>query len=265
MKKLIACLLCIMLLGVQVAYAADNVSVSEKVLPENGIHETLPEAMISPTWASGSQSTHQFIVEKALAILKKSYPSSFLDKYTATLKTYADWPDIYETDGLSPFQGHFYDPDSGRNYTGISNPTAKTRLVSWYNQAVSTYKTGTVAVSMQHLGRALHYVGDLSCPLHAANLTAMNSEHSAYENWVRNHQTSYIETSTSSSTYSWARRTSVSDMGHNFAVNAKPWASSVRYSGNETAYRNATSETLPKSQRNAVAIMFKFLVDVGAV
>jgi phospholipase C len=139
-----------------------------------------------------------------------------LSGYTATLRNASDWPDSNENEnGL--FIGHFYDPDTGKSIFQYTSPTARTRLVSWYNNAVSQYRAGNISMAMTYLGRALHYAEDLSTPHHAANLAAYASYHLEYEQWVQEHQTNYIELNAPAATYNWARRTSISDMGHNLS------------------------------------------------
>lgn len=61
---------------------------------------------------------------------------------------------------------------------------------------------------------------------------------------------------------SWAKRTSISDMGHNFAVNAK---AQINNALSSNTYATATRNALPKAQRNCAVVIYKFLVDVGAV
>lgn len=218
----------------------------------------------SPNWSGkGSNSTHQFIVEKAVAILNRDFSGLPVSNYGMVLKTGADWPDASQTDN-GTFAGHFYDPDTGRTHTSMITVTAKDRLDEWYTDAVSMYKSGDTVTGMSYLGRALHYAADLSTPHHAANKVAFVSNHTTYENWVKNNQTKYIETSTPSSTYTWARNTSVESMGHNFAVNAKSQIGNAD-SGTTRGYEAATSIALPKAQRNSVAILYKFCVDVGLI
>ena len=215
----------------------------------------------SPNWSSGSGSTHQFIVEKSVAILNRSFYGPPVSNYGMVLKAGADWPDTSESDGIT-FAGHFYDPDKQASYTG--NTSAKDRLVGWYTKAVSTYKSGDTVTGMSYLGRALHYAADLSTPHHAANKIALGSHHTAYEDWARNNQTKYVVSSTTSSTYTWARNTTVANMGHNFAINAKALINDAN-SGTESGYAAATAIALPKAQRNCAAILYKFCVDVGLI
>ncbi len=189
-----------------------------------GLIHSIPQTTDNPPdsidWAGEPlgphQSTHGFITDKAIAIMTRDLSYFPLSGYTATLRNASDWPDSNENEnGL--FIGHFYDPDTGKSIFQYTSPTARTRLVSWYNNAVSQYRAGNISMAMTYLGRALHYAEDLSTPHHAANLAAYASYHLEYEQWVQEHQTNYIELNAPAATYNWARRTSISDMGHNLS------------------------------------------------
>lgn len=257
-------LLLILMISVPVAFASSTIE--ESTIVEEGLIHPYVQMPDESQWASGQlsvhQSTHQFITDKAIAIFVRDFGSFPLSGYTSTLRVASDWPDTEEEESSGLFKGHFYDPDTQKNYRGETSPTARTKLVSWYNQAVSAYKAGNKTTAMQCLGRALHYAEDLSTPHHAANKIAYASYHKEYEQWVQEHQTNYIEQNASSATYTWAKKTSVSDMGHNFAVNAKALINDAD-SGIESRYATATATALPKAQRNTVAILYKFCVDVG--
>ena len=235
--------------------------------PENPIHPySDKDTSIHPNWSSGINSTHQFITGNAINLIRNAVSSYPLASYTSALKTRSDWPDDSQKsqgendNGL--FLGHFYDPSTGKTYDNSSSPTAKTRLVNRYQLAVSQYKAGNKDTAMTHLAFALHYAADLSTPHHAANKTALNSNHTKYEKWVKDHQNNYVATSLSSSTLSLAKSTSIGDMGHNFAVNAK---AQINNALNDSTFGVATQNALPKAQRNCAAVIYKFLVDVGAV
>lgn len=221
-----------------------------------------------PSWSSGVNSTHQFITGNAINLIKKAVSSYPLTSYTSTLKTKSDAPDSASEsiskgeNDAGTFLGHFYDPATGKTWDGSTAPTAKTRLVNHYQTAVSRYKAGNISAAMESLGFALHYAADLSTPHHAANITAPTQNHIEYEAWVASNQNNYVATSLSSSTFTWAKNTSVSDMGHNFAVNAKEQIGNAKI---RAKFATATANALPKAQRNCAAILYKFLIDVGAV
>lgn len=264
-KKMLSIALALCLaLSLAIPVCAAEITEEPMITPSNPAHPYAPspDNTADPNWTSGSNSTHQFITANAITIVKNSYPSSPLGNYITTLKTYSDYPDTLasgQTDD-GKFTGHFYDPDTGKSWTGVSNPTAKARLIWWYNNAVSEYKAGRATSAMESLGCALHYAADLSTPHHAANKVAGLSMHMEFENYAQGHKNSYIVTSAPSNTFSWAKSTAIGDMGHNFAVNAK---AVINIAEDGTRFPEATQQTLPKAQRNCAAVLYKFLVDVG--
>ena len=141
-KKDIIAFIAVLMLSIPMAFATEIVDISDITDldgPPDLYHPILqiPNPDVdSPNWSSGAlsvhQSTHQFIVDKAIAILNKDFSGLPLNNYTATLRAGADWPDQEERDGIT-FKGHFYDPDTGANWLNETSPTAKTRLIYWYN------------------------------------------------------------------------------------------------------------------------------------
>lgn len=277
MKKLIsvllttAMLISILSVGTSAANVIEGSVSTEIISPENPAHPYLPEpGPNEPNWGSGYNSTHQFITGNAINLIRNAVSSYPLSSYTTTLKTQSDWPDSSDEsksrgeNDAGLFLGHFYDPTTGKTWDDSTSPNAKIRLTNNYQRAVSAYKAGNKANAMSYLAFALHYAADLSTPHHAANVTATNASgnHTAYENWVKNNQNSYVETSLSASTLTWAKNTSIGDMGHNFAVNAR---TQINNAMSSSTFATAASNTLPKAQRNCAAVIYKFLVDVGAV
>lgn len=59
---------------------------------------------------------------------------------------------------------------------------AQTRAESYYQNAVTLYKLGDVSAAMDFLGKGTHYVSDMNEPHQASNLTAINSNHTEFEN-----------------------------------------------------------------------------------
>ena len=149
-------------------------------------HGTNPDERFS---SGGVDHTHQYIVANALKILSNDKGNSAFngELNSSILMEATDWPDKLgnETDA-GTFAGHFYDPDTGKNWLGQKSPTARTRAESYFQAAVNAYRAGDVQLAMSNLGKGTHYVSDLNEPHHASNLTAVNSNHSAFEKYVDN-------------------------------------------------------------------------------
>lgn len=94
------------------------------------------------------------------------------------LSEYSEWPDTWDIGVV--YDCHFYDPDTGKNYRGTSN-TADKKFSKHYLDAINT---ANAEDSFKALGKALHFIQDINEPHHAANLTAGNSTHSEFEEYV---------------------------------------------------------------------------------
>lgn len=153
---------------------------------------------INVEWASGGVNhTHQYLTSRALTILrndKGDKTANLLSRYATTLLANSDWPDTNEND-WGFYLGHFYDPVSGKTILGFNSPTAMSRFLVHAQNAKKYYAKNKTA-SMQELGRALHYLSDINVPHHAALLTALNSNHTTFENWVDANRANYVVNNT---------------------------------------------------------------------
>ena len=124
-------------------------------------HGTNPDERFS---SGGVDHTHQYIVANALKILSNDKGNSAFngELNSSILMEATDWPDKLgnETDA-GTFAGHFYDPDTGKNWLGQRSPTARTRAESYFQAAVNAYRAGDVQLAMSNLGKGTHYVSDL--------------------------------------------------------------------------------------------------------
>jgi phospholipase C len=99
------------------------------------------------------------------------------------------------TDPLLPFglcptwKSHFYDPDTQTNWLGQKTPTAVTRATTCYCLACEAYQLHNRRLAGYLLGLALHFMGDLTQPMHAANFTWLSSRpygyHTAFEKYAK--------------------------------------------------------------------------------
>ncbi|HLZ64238.1 MAG TPA: zinc dependent phospholipase C family protein [Ktedonosporobacter sp.] len=92
--------------------------------------------------------------------------------------------------GLCPtWKSHFYDPDTQTNWLGEKSPTAIGRATTYYHLSRETYKAGDMRVAGYSLGLSLHYMGDMTQPMHAANFTWLSSwqfgYHTAFEAYAK--------------------------------------------------------------------------------
>lgn len=213
--------------------------------------------------SGGVDHTHQYIVSNALKILNNDKGESILNTKAALICEYTDWPDILgnETD-YGTFSGHFYDPDTGKNWLGQKNPTARTRAEVYFQSAVAAYRDGYIDKAMEYLGKGTHYVSDLNEPHHASNLTAVNSNHSDFEKYVDQHRTEYSVpmNSFSSDVYNSAISMEVGDMLYNAAKEAKALADKAQ---NKNSYNIAADQSVQNAIKAVSKYIYKFSVEVG--
>jgi Tectonin domain/Ricin-type beta-trefoil lectin domain-like len=96
-----------------------------------------------------------------------------------------DFSGLWGKIGQSTYKSHFYDPDTGNNWKGESDPTALTRGRGTATMALDCYAAGDLASAGYYLGVALHYLTDSTQAMHAQNFTWLSSRpfgwHTAYE------------------------------------------------------------------------------------
>ena len=102
-------------------------------------HGTNPDERFS---SGGVDHTHQYIVANTLKILSNDKGNSAFngELNSSILMEATDWPDKLgnETDA-GTFAGHFYDPDTGKNWLGQKSPTARTTAVNSNHSAFEKY------------------------------------------------------------------------------------------------------------------------------
>lgn len=154
--------------------------------------------------------------------------------------------------------GHFYDPDTGKNFLGGTSPTAKTWAEFHYNKAVANQKNGKHADALDELGRALHFVQDASEPHHASNITGLNPAHGAFEDYCYEQASYIIETSCSNATYDRALRQSIGDYTHFCASVAKSYSWMVDNNQDRSRWNSAAENCLKTTTANSAGCIYKF-------
>jgi|GEM_PF-6322883 len=227
---------------------------------------------ITVKWADGGiNHTHQYILSQALMILrndKGDKVANLLTKYASTLLPGADWPDANEND-FSLYLGHFYDPYTGKTILGISSPTALTRFLEHADNAKKYYAKNRTA-SMRELGRAIHYLSDANVPHHAALLTALDSNHSAFEAYADAARANY-----SVSTTAFYSGITAADAKTQYAAYCREIVNiSARHalgyvapatSGDAADWSIAAEASMEYSQQITAAFLYNFLRSVNAV
>ncbi len=85
---------------------------------------------------------------------------------------------------------HFYDPDTGTNWRGDPFPNALGAGSHFYRLSLHAYRANNPKQAGYWLGLALHYLTNLTQPMHAANFTWISSHafgyHTDFERYVKN-------------------------------------------------------------------------------
>lgn len=101
----------------------------------------------------------------------------------------ADWLPDYNNPSVSgqpTYKSHFYDAATGTNWLGEEDPTGLTEGAKHFEASIAAYLANDPATAGYELGLSLHYLTDLTQPMHATNFTWWDSHpvlgyHGAYE------------------------------------------------------------------------------------
>ena len=86
------------------------------------------------------------------------------------------------------YHSHFYDPTTGLNWIGGNRPTALTQGPIFFDEATKQYAAGHMRAAGYNLGLSLHYLTDMTQPMHTINFSHVSSipfgYHGAFEKWA---------------------------------------------------------------------------------
>lgn len=234
--------------------------------------ENKSDDMVSPLWTSGKieddkwieEGCHEYITSVACVILandKGFFSNNDWDRLyiVLSISVASLLPDRDEV-GTPLFEGHFYDPDTGKSYSNSISNTAKVNATAQYNMAVAAANRGDMEAAYEHIGRCLHYVQDVNVPHHSANITALNPAHRSFEQFAFNNQESYLSEyeSISSGNYSNATTMSVGEITHLAASNSKPMSSQVNNILNKSMWNHVAGACMRNSARYSAIVLYKF-------
>ena len=219
-------------------------------------------------WGSndGRTATHQYITACALGVFYEDMPNhvsfAFFNGYEwEIIMSASDLPDTDENDVF--WKAHFYNPNTQKNYLGETSPTAKTKYVYWYNEAVENYPDN-YDYAFECLGRALHYMQDANEPHHSSNNTALNSNHSLFEAYVDENRASFGSiTSVSNSTYSDNYHWTPATLLHRAALYSNAYADTVVSTNNTAVWDEVAEATVTKAIEYCACVIYSFAKDVG--
>lgn len=229
--------------------------------------------------------THKMIAEQAVTILENDLsgnePLEFLENldilsnHLSELKQGAVWPD-FNPDGYALYQEHFYDPDTGQNFTnGYIPDTAESQTRLYTAMALHKWKNGDHSGAAFDLGTAMHYFADLNEPHHAANQTGGEGmAHTEFEQWVEIVKEDYALSRSGYATDAPYYTETVTDhpyltdflsaIAHQCATNAKNLSGLATIISSWEEWEFAAQATMTEAQKSMARVLYRFLHDIEA-
>lgn len=284
MKKFIAVIMSIFIIGsclVAPAYAVEQsqIEIPDGMALEDFLQLTYEEKInlvdncyswnnnMNARYKSGEDDpTHSDITTAGLTafIEDKGFWATGLDgiMISLTIALYSLAPDKIEDESYTASNAdHFYLVSTGRGLYG--GTSASDKFVEYYNKAVTAQNNGNTGDAAAHLGRALHYIQDVSVPHHTK--FALTIGHSAYEAFCDENIETYLGDfdSTPNSFYAYSQTCEASDLVPMVASVSNEYYDDVKNSLFQSAW-DSTADTLTNyaAQMTSV-VLYMFALDCG--
>lgn len=275
-----------------------NMSTAEKVelldkfereYMSNALGYHLPNYSAQPMWDSGNNligshefRTHEIITMEAIVEL-----SNYLNEYengatalfrnaneavliSLTLSVLSALPDRLGSGSYTTgFVGHFYNPETGKNFLGFKSPTAKTNAVSNYNDAKNAltdyqYLADADEETLKKIGSMLHFIQDACEPHHSSNVVAnpiSNNSHGEFEEYTFTIIDNIISCDYHYNYNSMQAYSSLSaeDTVDVAAVISHTFIDKVNNVNNKSEWYNVANECVDLSTSLSTAILYKLL------
>lgn len=217
--------------------------------------------------AKWTNTVHEKITSWGFQILfndKSSTISNLTGKYSSTARNYVidgvNDPDYIENDG-NTFLGHYCSPQLTTK-NGAGSPSAYIRFNNHYYNARCEYYNANYSMAYIELGRAMHYMEDITSPPHSALIPG--TPHSNYESYASSNVVSNSRVySAPSNTYSYMSGTSFCDISANFATYSEGYRNIIYDDNSSSTKYNGTKYCLQKAQRGVAGLAYRFLGDTN--
>lgn len=176
------------------------------LVPSNALASISATQKITPNWSAEKpheegRNSHLWIVSRGIDIMSrsskvKSNELTLLNKWRNDLEQGlydADYIATYNNFGT--FTSHFYNPDTGKSYLplpGVKN--AKETGAKYFHLAGQAYQKNDQKQAFYYLGLSLHYLTDISQPMHSSNFTNATIPfgfHTKFEDFVDSFKENY--------------------------------------------------------------------------
>lgn len=164
-----------------------------------------PTKTITPNWSADhpheeGRNSHLWIVSRGIDIMARSSkvkPNelTLLNQWRNDLEQGlydADYIATYNNYGT--FVSHFYNPETGKSYLPIAGVNAKETGSKYFRLAGEAYQKNNPKQAFYYLGLSLHYLTDISQPMHSSNFTSATFPfgfHTKFENFVDSFKENY--------------------------------------------------------------------------
>ena len=231
--------------------------------------------------------THAVITDQAVKMLthdldpgesqKVKDNVELLNQYINDLKIGSTFPD-YDPNGYDLYQDHFWDPDTGYNFTHTApwytsytvTETADSQSRKFSALALNEWKKGNYKDASKLLGQAIHYLEDINCPYHAANITAVDSAgHTQYETYADKNIEKYLLNTMNGTTKDsvYANVITTADFSNWITKNNTYWGklskslyfSKSTMSNSYADWDYSLGQALPNSQNSIAMFLYRFI------
>lgn len=221
--------------------------------------------------------THEDITKKALALLEKENKkkaAQFYKNWHKQIITGCKQPDNKD-DPDSGTGMHYYSCINSKglelpkynnyyvNRLGKAMKSARTLFEENYTCALSLYKSGDIENAMLYIGRAAHFIEDMGCTVHTANMKYLDTKNNIHFAFEKNSSQICSQITADRFDKRLIKNYEQHNMGD--AVNKL-----VNYAGRFTdmlcdlkadGFRKVAKQTLPYTQQNVMALLLRFYSD----
>ena len=141
--------------------------------------------------------------------------------------------------------------------------SARTCLEENYTAAVSLYKSGDIKNAMRVLGRAAHFISDMGCTVHVANMKYQdkaNNVHYAFEKHVSTTCTRHTADSFDKRLLKYYGKDNFGEASNKLVKYAGKFVDTISHL-DPRAFDDVAKNTLPVTQQNVTALLLKFYDD----
>lgn len=152
-----------------------------------------------------------------------------------------------------------------KNTQGDYSRTARTRFELHYNTAITQYKNGFTEEAFDSLGRAIHYLCDIGCPLHSAGVRFRLLDptiHTKFEIYGDNNSYKFL-LQKNNMIYDKINFSNLEYIANSLGLES---VKSMHYidENSDNSYNKCLHRTIPLSQKYTAAIINKFYNDINS-